>query len=94
MFKKTEERKSYEQCCAEELTEEELIEKDYCIICKNFMGFIGEKRLCKIYDKPKCPNFEFNGFPKPATPVFCATETLNEYLLSLPKKRENGNDQC
>lgn len=86
MFTKTE--KNLDRGYLEEIAEV-CAEKEYCVICKNFMGYIGEKRICKIYNKPQCSNFEYNGFPKPATPVFCATETLNEYLLSLPKKSED-----
>lgn len=66
---------------------------EYCVICKNFMGFVQGKPICEIYDKAPCKSFEYNGCPKPDAPKGCKpTELTNEYLLNLSEKSNNRND--
>ena len=61
---------------------------DFCIMCKNFMGFVNSNPVCLIYDHAPCKQFEYNGCPKPDTPFELAlSEVTHEYLLNLTKKQ-------
>lgn len=70
-----------------EMREKETCKSSFCVMCRNFMGFVDCKPICMIFDDIPCEQFIFNGCPKPDTPYDCKpTEVINEYLLSLPKK--------
>lgn len=67
-----------------------LCKSEFCIICEHFMGVIDGTFMCRKFDKPPCVEFQFNGYPLPnLSNGFVNTELTDEYLLSLPKKRNN-----
>lgn len=66
---------------------------EFCVICRNFMGFVDGKPLCRILDEPPCGSFDYNGSPKPDAPKGCrSTELTNEYLLALANKRNDRDN--
>lgn len=58
----------------------------FCLICENFMGFVEDRAVCRLYDKAPCTSFKFNGFPCTRGLGNYSTELESEYLLNLPKQ--------